>query len=109
MLFPSLIFGLLHSQRPLQEPNEYLSSTLQHYQDRFKGKDAIEGEQGDLAVATGQLAVATEPSAGSSSILVQAFFKSELRFFKEKQMQHDQRFDKTVAHLQQMEELLWSS
>ena len=28
LLFPSLIFGLLDSQKPLQEPNEYLSATL---------------------------------------------------------------------------------
>ena len=39
--FPSLIFGLLESQKPLQEPNEYLSALLQPYVLRFKEK-AIE-------------------------------------------------------------------
>ena len=45
LLFPSLIFGLLEIQKPLQEPNEYLSSTLQPYVFIFKVKDAgIEGK-----------------------------------------------------------------
>ena len=76
--FPSLIFGLLESQNPLQEPNKYISAMLQPNVFRFKGKDAgTEGEQ-DTIVATEKPYVATndQPGAGpSSSSAVQSFFR----------------------------------
>ena len=59
-----ILFGLLQSQKPLQEPNEYLSTTLQHYHFRFKGKDAIKRKQEDFAVA---------PDPGTGYSLSQAF------------------------------------
>ena len=38
---------------------------------------------------------------------VQSFFRAKLRAIKEKQVQYDQKFDKTTAQLQQLEELLY--
>ena len=34
--FPALIFGLLEGQKPLQEPNEFLSTRVQPYGFRVK-------------------------------------------------------------------------
>ena len=87
--FPSLIFGLLESQKPFQEPTEFLSTLVQPYMFRFKEKATmIEGEQ-DSTVATEKPSVATEdqPGAGSSSYdVVQSFFKAKLREIKKMQV-----------------------
>ena len=43
--FPALIFGLLESQKPLQEPSEFLSAFVQPYVFRLKEKGVVsEGE-----------------------------------------------------------------
>ena len=59
--FPTLIiFGLLKGQKPLQEPNEFLSAPVQPYVFQVKEKRVIsEGEQ-DACVATEQPFVTTE-------------------------------------------------
>ena len=45
MSFPSLIFGLLESQKPFQEPNEFLSTPVLPYVFRLKEKSVgVEGE-----------------------------------------------------------------
>ena len=79
--FPFLIFGLLESQKPLQEPNEYLSATLQPYIFRYKENDVgNEGEQ-ETGVATDQPLVAIDQQLGagpSSSSTFQSFFKAKL-------------------------------
>ena len=85
--FPSLIFGFLKSQKPLQEPNEYLSAMLQPYVFRFKEKVVvIEGEQDSaIAIEKPSIAIEEEPGACPSSfVVVQSFFKAVLRAIKEK-------------------------
>ena len=79
--FPSLIFGILKSQKPLQKPNEYLSAMLQPYVFKFKGKDIVTKGEQDTVVATEKPFVATndQPGAGpSSSSAVQSVFKANL-------------------------------
>ena len=99
--FPSLIFGHLESQKPLQRPNEFLSALVQHVF-RFKEKgDVTEGEQ-DYAIATENVSVATEEqpiACSSSSVVVQLFFKVVVRTIKEKQVQQDQKLDKVTTQL----------
>ena len=52
--FPALIFGLLEGQKPLQEPNEFLSTPVQSFVFRIKEKGvSFEVEQ--------SAGVATEP------------------------------------------------
>ena len=53
--FPSLIFGLLESQKPLQKPNEFLSAHVQPYILRLKEKSV-----GVVGKPSG--GVATKPS-----------------------------------------------
>ena len=44
--FPALIFVLLESQKPLEEPNEFLSAFVQPYVFRLKEKGVVtQGEQ----------------------------------------------------------------
>ena len=53
--FPSLIFRHLESEKPLQEPNEFLSALILPYVFRLKEKSVgVEGEP--------PCGVATEPS-----------------------------------------------
>ena len=70
-------------------------------------KEVIEREKEDSAIATEQPTVAIDPNASSSSIVVQSFFRSKLCLIKKKQLYYDQHFDKTIAQLQQLEELLY--
>ena len=58
--FPSLIFRLLKSQKPLQERNEYLAAILQPYIFKFKGEDTKNEGKQEFGVATEQHPVATE-------------------------------------------------
>ena len=73
---------------------------LQPYVFIFKGKDArIKGKQ-DTAVAIKKPSIVTDdqPSVGStSSLVVQFFFRVELRAIKEKQVQHDKKIDKVTT------------
>ena len=58
--FPSLIFGLLESQKLLQEPNEFLSTPVQPYIFRMKEKSV-----GVVGEPSG--GVATEPSVATNT------------------------------------------
>ena len=81
--FPALIFGLLESQKLLQEPNEFLSAPVQPYVFRIKEKGvSSEGEQS--ADVTTEPSVATE-ILGTTTSAISSFFKAELRAIKEKQ------------------------
>ena len=85
--FPSLIFGLIESPKPLQEPNELLLAFVQPYIFRFKEKDIVTEREQDFVVTTEKPSVAIESQPGatsSSSILVQSFFRAELRAIKDK-------------------------
>ena len=62
--FPTLIFGLLESQKSLQEPNEFLSAFVQPYVFRLKEKGVVtEGKQESAVVTEADLEppVATSP------------------------------------------------
>ena len=84
----SFVFGLLERQKPLHEPNEFLSTFVQPYVFRLKEKNVVtEGEQ-ESVVATKKPSVATEAQPGaSSSTVVQSFFRAEQRATKDKQAQ----------------------
>ena len=73
----------------------------------MKEKGVIsEGEQ-DARVATEQPSVATETQPGGISLVVQSFFRTELRAIKEKQVQQDHKQDKIINQLQNMDELMY--
>ena len=106
MSFPSLIFGLLESQKPLQKPNEFLSAPILPYVFRLKEKSA--GVEGELSggVAT-ELSTATNSQSAQPYFVVNSFFRSELRAIKEKQGIQDQKQDKVLTQLQVMEDLMF--
>ena len=98
--FPALIFGLIEGQKPLQEPNKFLSTPIQPYAFRVKEKGVIfKGEQ-DAGVATEQPSVAIKTQSRGSSSTVQSFFRSKLLAIKEKQGQQDQKQDKIITQLE---------
>ena len=104
--FPSLIFGLLEGQKPLQEPNEFLSAPVQLYIFWMKKKSVgVEGEPSG-SVAT-EPSIATETQTAQPSSPVISFFRSELQAIREKQGVHDQRQDKVLDQLQSMEDLMY--
>ena len=80
---PSLIFGLLESQKSLQEPNEFLSAPVMSYVFRLKEKSVgVEGKPSG-GVAT-EPSVATKRQSAQPSSAMNSFFRSELRAIKEK-------------------------
>ena len=90
MSFPSLIFGLLESQKFLQEPNEFLSAHVLRYVFRLKEKSVgVEGEPSS-GVAQ-EPSVATESQSTQPSFAMTSFFKNEPRAIKEKQGIQDQK------------------
>ena len=75
--FPSLIFELLEGQKPLKEPNEFLSALVQPYVFRMKEKSVgVEGEKIG--------GVATDPPvARESQVEHFSFLKGELQTIKD--------------------------
>ena len=64
--FPALIFGLLEGQKPVQEPNEFLSTPVQPYIFKLKEKEVVSEGKQDAGVAKEQppsIAIETPPGA----------------------------------------------
>ena len=68
--FPTLIFGLMEGQKPLQEPYEFLSALMQQYIFKLKEKGVVSKGEQDARVATKQpyLAKETQPRGTSSAV-----------------------------------------
>ena len=75
--FPSLIFGLLEGEKPLQELNEFLSAPVQPYVFRMKEKSANVKRERSRDVAIGS-PVATKTQKEQSSTVGTSCFSSKL-------------------------------
>ena len=82
--FLALIFGFLESQKPLQEPNEFLSAPVQPYVFRIKERGVSSEREPSTGVAT-KPSVATETEPRTTSSVVFSFSRAELRAIEEKQ------------------------
>ena len=83
--FLALIFGLLEGQKSVQVPNEILSAPVQPYVFRLKEMRVVTKGEQDSGVATKKPFVATKAQpGGSSSGVMQSFFKAKLSPIKDK-------------------------
>ena len=106
--FSSLIFGLLESQKSLQEPNEFLPAPVQPYIFRLKEKSVGVEEEPSGGIAT-EPSVAIDTQSPQPSSAVTSFFRSELRAIKEKQGIQDEKQYKVLTQLQGIEDLMYFS
>ena len=84
--FLALIFGLLECPKPLQEPNEFLSTPVLPYVFRIKENGVSTEGKPSTGVATEPF-VATETPIRNTSSAMSSFFGAKLRAIKEKQEQ----------------------